>query len=164
MENGTASPLFKWMSHRIQPVLGAQGSTRKVAGSGTMIMSPAPPMPATPKPPSALNTGKTLRCAVSFASKVTVMAQPLSLAMRWLRSATQLGVERFQGVGSTDGVNLHASVPQILRIPRDAEPFRRPARKETVSHSLHQTAGKEALGYPFVTHGGTEPSLANQQS
>src|ERR1035438_4246568 len=65
------------MSHRIQPVFGAHGSTRNVAGSGTMTMSPAPPMPATPKPPSALNTGNTLRCAVSLASKVTVMAQPL---------------------------------------------------------------------------------------
>ena len=60
------------------PVLCAQGSTRKVSGSGTMTTSPAPSNAASPKPPPALHTGNTVLLAVSLASSALVMLTPLA--------------------------------------------------------------------------------------
>ena len=69
------------MSHSIQPVLGAHGSTRNVAGSATITKSPAPCISGTFIPPPAVNTGNTVRCEVSLASSVVVMVTPLRIAL-----------------------------------------------------------------------------------
>ena len=69
------------MSHSIQPVLLAQGSTRKVAGSATMTKLPAPAISSRPMPPPALNTWNTVRCEVSLASSVDVMVTPARIAL-----------------------------------------------------------------------------------
>ena len=68
------------MSHSIQPVLLAHGSTRKVVGSATMTKLPAPSISSRPMPPPAANTGNTVRCEVSLASSVEVMVTPARMA------------------------------------------------------------------------------------
>src|SRR3954464_4787427 len=65
------------MSHRNQPVFGAQGSTRKLAGSATMTKSAPPSISAMLRPPPGVNTGNAVLCAVSLASSVVVMLTPL---------------------------------------------------------------------------------------
>src|SRR6185369_2625211 len=69
------------MSHSIQPVLFAQGRMRKVDGSATIRKSPPPCISAIAKPPPGVNTGKTVRCAVSLASSVVVMVTPARIAL-----------------------------------------------------------------------------------
>jgi hypothetical protein len=41
---------------------------------------PAPPISGIPNPAPSSNTGKTVECEVSFASKVDVMVTPLRIA------------------------------------------------------------------------------------
>src|ERR1051326_2216673 len=67
------------MSQSTQPVFFAHGSTRNVAGSGTMTKSPAPSISAMPKPPPGVNTGQAVLCAVSLARSVVVMVTPLRI-------------------------------------------------------------------------------------
>src|SRR5262245_38218819 len=67
------------MSHSIQPVRGAHGSTRKVKGSAIMRKSPPPSISAMPNPPPGVKTGNTVLCAVSLASSVVVIEQPLRI-------------------------------------------------------------------------------------
>src|SRR5436189_63030 len=76
------------MSHSIQPVVGAHGSTRNVVGSATISTSAAPSISFMPKPPPDVNTGNTVRCEVSLASMVVVMAQPLSMTASLRRRKT----------------------------------------------------------------------------
>src|SRR5690606_37668420 len=66
VQNGTGAPVGKYRSHSIHPVRGAHGSTRKVVGSGTRTMSPAPRKPGTPTPVSEEKTAKTDWPEVSF--------------------------------------------------------------------------------------------------
>ena len=68
------------MSHSTQPVFGAHGSTRKVVGSAIIRKSAPPSISRMPKPPPAVNTGNAVFCAVSLASSVVVIAQPLRIA------------------------------------------------------------------------------------
>ena len=77
------------MSHSTQPVLFAQGSTRKVAGSATMTKLPAPSISLRPIPPPSENTANTVRCEVSFASRVDVMVTP-DLIARAASDATRV--------------------------------------------------------------------------
>src|SRR5262245_29228022 len=67
------------MSHSAQPVRGAHGSTRKVKGSAIMRKSPPPSISAMPNPPPGVKTGNTVLCAVSLASSVVVIEQPLRI-------------------------------------------------------------------------------------
>ena len=53
---------------------------RNVVGSATIMMLPAPCISGIPSPPPAANTGKTVRCEVSFASSVLVIVTPLRMA------------------------------------------------------------------------------------
>src|SRR6476646_6265268 len=52
------------MSHSTQPVRGAHGSTRNVAGSAIMRKSPPPSISAMPKPPPGVKTGNAVLCGV----------------------------------------------------------------------------------------------------
>ena len=76
VQSGIGRPSAKWMSHSIQPVCGAHGSTRKVVGSGSIITSAAPSSSFMPKPPPGCQTGNTVRCEVSFSSIVVVKPTP----------------------------------------------------------------------------------------
>src|SRR6478735_4293076 len=67
------------MSHSTQPVCGAHGSTRNVAGSAIMRKSPPPSISAMPKPPPGVKTGNAVLCAVSLAKSVVVIEQPLRM-------------------------------------------------------------------------------------
>ncbi len=64
------------MSHSIQPECGAQGSARKVAGSGSISTSAAPSSSFMPKAAPGCQTGNTVRCAVSFSSIVAEKPTP----------------------------------------------------------------------------------------
>src|SRR5215468_9914132 len=68
------------MSHSTQPVRGAHGSTRKVKGSAIIKKSPPPSISVIPNPPPGVKTGNTVLCAVSLASNVVVIEQPLRIA------------------------------------------------------------------------------------
>ena len=46
-----------------------------------MTKSPPPCISAMPKPPPGVNTGNTVRCAVSLASSVVVMVTPERMAL-----------------------------------------------------------------------------------
>ena len=84
------------MSHSTQPVCGAHGSTRKVVGSAIIRKSPPPSISAMPKPPPGVNTGNTVLCAVSLASSVVVIEQPLRITAR--------GLVRHHGLAAQDAV------------------------------------------------------------
>ncbi len=99
------------MSHSIQPVLSAQGSTRNVDGSGTMTKLPAPAISSRPMPPPAPNTEKTLRCEVSFASKVDVMAMPERIA-RAVSAATSV-LPRSTPCWSQNAKRMSSSLRQL---------------------------------------------------
>ena len=73
------------MSHSIQPVAFAHGSTRNVPGSATMTKFPAPSISSRPMPPPSANTLNTVRCEVSLASSVEVMVMPDAHGARGLR-------------------------------------------------------------------------------
>src|SRR5215468_712073 len=68
------------MSHSTHPVCGAHGSTRNVVGSGIIRKSAAPSISAIPKPPPGVKTGNAVFWAVSLASSVVVIEQPLRIA------------------------------------------------------------------------------------
>src|SRR5260221_1892056 len=68
------------MSHSTQPVRCAHGSPRKVVGPAITRKSPPPSISAMPNPPPAVKTGNTVLCAVSLASSVVVIEQPLRIA------------------------------------------------------------------------------------
>src|SRR5690242_1195086 len=68
------------MSHSIQPVCGAHGSTRNVDGSGSIMQSAAPSHSCDPNAPPAPHTGNTVRCAVSLSSIVVVKPMPFFIA------------------------------------------------------------------------------------
>src|SRR5579885_1825500 len=57
------------MSQSSQPVLSTHGRTRKVDGSAIITKSAPPCISAMAKPPPAVNTGNTLLCDVSLASR-----------------------------------------------------------------------------------------------
>ena len=78
------------MSHRTQPVFGAQGSTRKVEGSAIIRKSAAPCISGMAKPPPGVNTGNTVRCEVSFASSVVVMETPFRISFAACDATTVL--------------------------------------------------------------------------
>src|SRR5262245_6832140 len=68
------------MSHSTHPVCGAHGNTRNVVGSGIIRKSAAPSISAIPKPPPGVKTGNAVFWAVSLASSVVVIEQPLRIA------------------------------------------------------------------------------------
>ena len=69
--NGT--PLLKYSSHNTQPTPGAQGSTRKVAGSGTMVRLGEPVISGRPMPPPRVNEAKVRAFAESSVVVATLM-------------------------------------------------------------------------------------------
>jgi len=77
---GIGRPSAKTMSHSIQPVCGAHGSTRKVDGSGNIMQSAAPSHSELPNAPPAPQTGNTVRWAVSLSSIVVVKPTPFFIA------------------------------------------------------------------------------------
>ena len=84
VSNGMRVRSFRYISAMIQAVSGAQGRILKVIGSGASIMSPAPPICSTPKPPSASNSGKTGVLDVSLPKLEKVSATPFCRASRKL--------------------------------------------------------------------------------
>src|SRR5258708_2576201 len=74
--NGTGRRSWNSRSHRNQPVSGAQGSTRKVEGSGIISTSAAPCSSGMPTPPPGVNAGKTVLWDVSFSNSVLVTVTP----------------------------------------------------------------------------------------
>ena len=72
----TALPSSHQGSQRSQPVCGAQGSTVKLAGSGSSSTLLAAPKPGSAASAPASKTGTAVRSAVSFSSSVLTMPMP----------------------------------------------------------------------------------------
>ena len=98
------------MSHSIQPVSFAHGSTRNVVGSATIRKSPAPSISGMPKPPPAANTGKTVRCEVSLASSVVVMVTPLRMAREASDGHQRLAAQHAVLIGEREAHDLELAV------------------------------------------------------
>jgi hypothetical protein len=82
LEKGTGVPFWKYASERHHPVPGAHGSSRKVVGSGTRIMSGYPVISGIPNPPPGWNSGTMIRFVVSMISTAVCMSCPLRRACR----------------------------------------------------------------------------------
>ncbi len=66
-------PVLKYSSQITQPMPGAQGSTRKVDGSGTMVRLGEPVISSSPMPPPGVNEAKVRAPEASSVVVATLM-------------------------------------------------------------------------------------------
>ena len=111
MSKGTGLPLGNLRSHSSQPVLCAQGSTRKDAGSATITASAAPSNSGMPSPAPGVNTGNTVLLDVSFAS--SELGKPTPLFSAAGTSAAAMDFERRMPCWSANE-NRTVSIPLLL--------------------------------------------------
>ena len=96
------------MSHSSQPVFGAHGSTRKVAGSATMTTVGRALHLRHAEAAAGVNTGNTVRCEVSLASSVVVMVTPLRMRWRRLGRDQRLAAQNAVLIGEGEAHRLRA--------------------------------------------------------
>ena len=117
--NGT--PLAKYSSHRTQPTPGAQGSTRNVPGSGTMVRLGEPVISSRPMPPPRVNEAEDPRAGGIERRRRDVDVVAAAQRAEERRDRDRLGARIAVRIGPGEAHELEVALLQpdleLLRLP-----------------------------------------------